>query len=287
MTNAPRSTRHRALISAFALCAALSFGAARAAPAPDLWAFWAESDDTSTQPIAHSAWQNLLDSYLVSTPDGRTLFNYDAVTRSDRNALNGYITYLTKTDPRTLARSEQLAYWINLYNALTVQVVLDNPRKKSIRDMGGGWFSSGPWDEELVTIAGQPVTLNDIEHRILRPIWQDHHIHYAVNCASVSCPNLQPKAYTPANTRELMELGEDQYLTHARGMRFDPSGELHLSSLFDWYQEDFGNSRAALLDYLASERQSLAERLTGYEGPIHYHYDWGLNDVAGSGLQGR
>ncbi|MFW6094710.1 MAG: DUF547 domain-containing protein [Pseudomonadota bacterium] len=265
---------------ALIVLAAVAAGGLRAAPNAELWAVWREAaaDDAGMR-LEHGEWQTLLDRYLLATEDGRTVFAYDAVTPADRQRLERYLARLASIDPRKLARAEQLPYWINLYNALTVSVVLDHPDAPSIRRMGGGWFGAGPWDDELLEIAGHAVTLNDIEHRILRPIWQDHRIHYALNCASVGCPNLAPRAYTRANAQRLLEAGEDAYLDHPRGVAFTEEGTLRLSSLFDWYLEDFGGSRAALLDYLAGERPGLAQRLTDYQGEIEFHYDWSLNDA--------
>lgn len=248
-----------------------------AAPAANLWPYWDHSDEGNANAVDHSSWQALLHTYLVTTDDDRTLFRYAAVTARDRKRLDRYISRLAGIEPRALARAEQLPYWINLYNALTVRVVLDHPNEDSIRDMGGGWFGSGPWNNALLTIAGQAVTLNDIEHRILRPIWKDRRIHFAVNCASVSCPNLASEAYTRENTQRLLQAGEANYLHHPRGLRFDSEGQLHLSSIFDWYQSDFGGSREALLDYLSGRRPDLAERLSRYRGAIRYDYDWSLN----------
>jgi len=267
---------HRGLLIALLLAAATT----HAAPASDLWPYWNASDETSDTRVDHQAWQRLLDSYLVVTEAPPTLFRYDAVTAEDRAALDGYLDALAAIDPRTLARAEQLPYWINLYNALTVQVVLDHPAEDSIRDMGDGFFRPGPWNDELLRIAGQDVTLNDIEHRILRPIWNDHRIHFVVNCASIGCPSLAPRAYTRDNTRELMDQGEQRYLNDPRGLTFLPNGRLRLSSIFDWYVADFGGDRAALLRYLAGARPDLAERLQRYDGPIDYHYDWSLNDAS-------
>lgn len=263
------------ILAATILIAAGLVPAARAAPSADLWDVWQASDEQSSETVDHGAWQTLLDEYLVMREDGTTAFRYRAVTDEHRGDLDGYIDRLAAIDPRRLARDEQLAYWINLYNALTVQVVLDHPGKQSIRRMGGGWFGSGPWDDELVTIAGQAVTLNDIEHRILRPIWRDHHIHYAVNCASVSCPRLAPEAYTAQNARRLMEEGERHYLNHPLGVELE-GDTLHLSSIFDWYVTDFGGSEAPLLEYLAGERPDLADALAA-DARIRYRYDWSLN----------
>ena len=260
-----------------ALLLTTSLLALPAPPAPDadLWTFWASSDERSSRTVDHGAWQRLLDAYLVEA-DGRTLFRYPAVTGDDRSALDAYVARLTAVDPRGLTRAQQFPYWVNLYNALTVRVVLDHPGKQSIRRMGGGVFQTGPWRTKLVEIAGQRVSLDDIEHRILRPIWQDHRIHFAVNCASLGCPDLMPEAFTPANTEPLLVRAEQGFLSHPRAVAF-AGDRLRLSSLFDWYLEDFADDRAGLLAYVARHRPELADRLAGYQGPIDYHYDWSLN----------
>lgn len=232
---------------------------------------------TESQQVDHHAWQAFLDRYVVTAADGRTLVRYSAVSDPDRTALRDYLDSLAAIDPRSLGRDEQYAYWINLYNALTVEVVLRNPGKTTIKRMGQGLFSLGPWDDELIEIAGRHLTLNDIEHRILRPIWQDHRVHFALNCASVGCPNLATEAYTSANVGRLLDAGEAAYLAHPRGLRFGADGELQVSSIFDWYRDDFAADRAGLLRYLAGARPDLASQLLQYTGRIRYEYDWSLN----------
>jgi len=229
------------------------------------------------QQVDHTAWQAFLDRYVVTTDDDRTLVRYRAVSADDRAALQLYIASIAALDPRTLNGDEQFAYWINLYNALTVEVVLGNPGKDGIKRMGHGLFSTGPWDDELVQITGEPVTLNDIEHRILRPIWKDRRIHFAVNCASISCPNLATEAYTPENLDRLLDAGEQAYLQHPRGLRFLPDGTLQLSSILDWYRKDFAADQPGLLRYLAGVRPDLADRLLDHNGKIRFDYDWSLN----------
>jgi hypothetical protein len=233
----------------------------------------------SMEHVDHAAWQAFLDRYLITTDDGRTLVRYGAVTSTDRAALGDYLRYLASIDPRGLARDEQYAYWVNLYNALTVEVVLRNPGKDTIKRMGKGLFSTGPWDDPLIDIATRPLTLNDIEHRILRPGWQDRRVHFAVNCASVSCPNLAIEAYTASNLERLLDAGEAAYLSHPRGLHFRTDGTLQLSSILDWYRKDFAADRTGLLRYLADVRPDLEARLLDYTGKIHYEYDWSLNDA--------
>ncbi len=242
------------------------------APEADLWRYWDQSEESSPQVIDHSSWQTFLDQYVSRGASGVNLVAYDEAAQSGRAHLREYLRTLTDIDPRTLRRQEQLAYWINLYNALTVNVVLDHPGRKTILKMGGGWFSRGPWGDELVEVAGQRLTLDDIEHRILRPIWHDHRVHFAVNCASLGCPDLNAEAFTSANAQRLLTEAEVAYINHPRGVSVE-GGRLILSSIFDWYRQDFASNEAELVRYLAS-RHALAELPSDV---IRYRYDWSLN----------
>ena len=186
------------------------FHPAAAAPSPDLWPRWQAHAAQGTEAVNHAPWDIMLKKYLVTShPSGINRFRYGNVLAADRQMLAEYLRKLQTAKVSSLNRKEQKAYWINLYNALTVQVILDHYPVKSIRDIdiSPGLFSNGPWDAKLLAIEGEKVSLNDIEHRILRPIFKDSRLHYALNCASLGCPNLQPKAYTVANTEELLEAG--------------------------------------------------------------------------------
>lgn len=252
---------------------------ASAAPQSALIDFWFTSDESSTSTIDHQAWQDFLDQYIVSEASGINLLKYSAVSKNDQKALKAYIDTLQAIDPRQHNRSEQIAYWINLYNALTVDVVLDAYPSKSILKIGGSFFSPGPWSKKYLKIAGQKVSLNDIEHGVLRPIWKDSRIHYAVNCASYSCPNLSATAFTAENTEEQLTNAAKDYINNPRGIKVDGE-DLLLSKIFDWYQVDFGNNENELLEQLATHAEpKLAERLLNHDGDIDYDYDWSLNEA--------
>ena len=147
----------------------------------------------------------------------------------------------------------------------------------------GPFFSQGPWDEPYLTIENKPVTLNDIEHRILRPIWQDHRLHYVLNCASIGCPNLSQTAYRATSIAQQMTDAQIAFLQHPRAISFTDRGELQLTSLFDWYLADFAPDVFGLLAYLAVQRPDLAADLAAMAGnadaKINYVYDWDLNVV--------
>jgi hypothetical protein len=257
-----------------------SFGQAGAAPRPVLWPYWDRADESNSATVDHSSWTNFLDSYLVTgSSDGVNRVQYSAVSSEDRAELEGYISSLERVAVRDLNSKEQMAYWINLYNALTVWVILDHFPVESIRDIdiSPGLFSDGPWGAKLLQIEGKKVTLDDIEHRILRPVYEDNRIHYAVNCASIGCPNLQPRAYTARNLEEMLEAGAREYVNSPRGARFE-GNRLVVSSIYDWFQEDFGDSEGDVIEHLITYASpDLAAKLQVYRGRLRYEYDWDIN----------
>ncbi len=254
-------------------------GIATAAPKPDPWPKWEAHDPQSTTRIDHSAWGAFLQEYVVTGhPSGVNRLSYGSVSPEDRKSLDAYVGALEAARVTALDPAEQKAYWINLYNGLTVQVILDHYPVESIRDIKSGLFKAGPWDKKLLEIEGEKVTLNDIEHRILRPIWEDNRVHYAVNCASMGCPNLQPEAFTVDNMEDLLEKAAREYVNHPRGARVE-GAKLTLSSIYDWFQVDFGNSEREVIGQLLQYAgEPLAAKLKGFDGKVRYEYDWSLNE---------
>lgn len=251
---------------------------ALAAPKAELWAFWQQRSSETAVQVDHSPWQQILDQYLKveGTPEA-TSFDYAAVTKSHKQQLEDYINTLTLMDVFALSMPQQKAYWINLYNAVTVNLVLDHYPVETIRDIKFGFFSFGPWNEKLITVKGKELSLNDIEHRILRPIWKDPRIHYAVNCASKGCPNLAAKAYSASNTESQLEKAASDYINHKRGVSID-GDTLVLSSIYDWYQVDFGSSESQLIEHLKQyASDGLKSRLSSQFDEVDYEYDWALN----------
>ncbi len=254
------------------------------APRAELWERWVAHDEASTATIDHSAWTNFLSVYLEEFPDGVNRMRYADVKAADREQLEHYVAGLAATTISNYNRAEQRAYWINLYNALTVKVVLDHYPVSSIRDIdiSPGLFSVGPWDKKLVAIEGEKLSLNDIEHRILRPIWKDPRIHYAVNCASIGCPNLAPSAFTAETSESLLEKGARDYVNHPRGVEI-VNGKPVASKIYDWFKPDFGKNDEELLAHLRRYAEpTLREKLIGFSHLSGYRYDWALNDVAGN-----
>ncbi len=257
-------------------------GNALAAPRAEPWPRWEAQAPMSKLGIDHGAWNHWLATYVVAGSDGINRVRYGQVSAADRRALSDYLRAMQAIVPSRYRRSEQLAYWINLYNATTVNVVLEHYPVKSIRDIdiSPGLFSTGPWKKKLLTVDGTELSLDDIEHRILRPLMRDPRVHYAVNCASLGCPNLQPRAFSGARLDEMLDQAAREFINHPRAARVDDDGKLRVSSIYDWFVSDFGGSETGVLAHLRQyAAPALARVLENRREIDGYTYDWRLNDA--------
>jgi hypothetical protein len=258
----------------------LAATAVAAPPKSELWPRWTAHDPASTLTVDHAAWGGFLRKYVREHTDGVNRVAYAGVTPEDRRALADYLQGLTRLPVSSLSRAEQRAYWINLYNALTVSLILEHYPVARILDIrtSPGFFAIGPWGAKLTRVEGEALTLDDIEHRILRPIWQDPRIHYAVNCASIGCPNLQREAFTAANAESLLDRAAREYVNHPRGASVR-DGRVVVSSIYAWFREDFGTTDAGVLAHLKRYAEPGLARSLEVAGRIHGDdYDWLLND---------
>lgn len=241
--------------------------------------FFANYNPSSKVTVDHSPWDHLLTEHLNSAhPSGISRFNYKAVGAKDREILTSYLRTLEETNIFALDRDEQMAYWINFYNALTVRVVLDHYPVDSIRKISLPGSRRGPWKAKLVTVSGKVLSLDDIEHGILRPIWRDPRIHYVVNCASLGCPNLADRAYTAFDLETMLDRAAKDYINHPRGV--DSKGSLLvLSSIYKWYAEDFGEGKDGLYSHLLEYADpKTAKMIRSAKHGLRYFYDWKLNE---------
>ena len=253
------------------------------APKAELWERWTAHDPSAPATIDHRPWQRFLEGYVRRDAAGLNRVAYGRVGAADKAALERYLGGLAATPISGFRRPEQLAYWINLYNGLTVKLVLEYRGVESIRDIdiSPGLVSDGPWGRKLIEVEGVPVSLDDIEHRILRPIWRDPRLHYALNCAAEGCPNLPLTAFTGRNAEALLTRSARDFVNSGRGVRFE-HGELVVSSLYVWFKADFGGSDAAVIAHLRRYAEpALAARLAAHlaarRGIDDDAYDWTLN----------
>lgn len=280
MSNARQPNLRWALLAAV-LCGAAGLIAC-GAPESVALSGWDESNEESTERIDHGAWQELLDRYVVARDTGVNLVDYAGLARNDAAAakLAAYLDYLQGLDPLTYSRAEQKAFWINLYNALTLQVVLSEYPVDSIKEIHEGLIpNTGPWADVHAEVNGRGLTLDNIEHGILRPLWRDNRIHYGVNCAAYGCPHLVATAFTAANTDSLLAEAARAYVNDARGVAFKAADRIVISSIYEWYVEDFGHTEDSVLEHLMEYADpDLRERLSNFRGTIEYEYDWRLNE---------
>ena len=211
--------------------------------------------------VDHSGFDKLLKKYVSSSG----VVNY-AGLKGSRSELNAYLDIVSKKVPdSSWGRNESLAYWINVYNAYTLDLILTNYPTSSITNLDGG----KPWDVKRITLAGKKYSLNDIEHTIIRPQFNDARIHFAVNCAAKSCPKLNNGAMTAANVNGTLESLTKQFVNNS-AINTISSNSASLSKIFEWYASDFGDLVTFINKYSSQAMQSGAS--------ISYvDYDWALN----------
>jgi hypothetical protein len=232
----------------------------------------------------HSAFDTLLARRARNSRDGVVRVDYAGWRGSaaDRAALGRYIDALSALDPLTLTLPEQFAYWANLYNALTIRVVLDAWPVRSIRDIRSSLLVAGPWKKTVARVGGVDLSLDDIEHQILRKGWSDPRVHYAVNCASFSCPNLPLRAWRGAGLGPALDAAARDYVNHSRGVAFNGSS-LKVSSIYKWYAADFGGTDARVIAHLSQYAAApLAARLGQTSRIAGDDYNWAINATTGS-----
>lgn len=230
--------------------------------------------------VDHGDWHAFLGRHVYPDPDGINRIRYGEVPRADRMLLRNYINALARVAVAGLGPREQQAYWINLHNALVVELVLNRYPVRSIRDIdlppGSG---DGPWRRTLIRVEGRPISLDAIRNRILLPTWRDPRIHYTLSDATLGGPNLLPVAFTGDNLDDLKTEAARAYINHPRGVTVT-GNRAAVSALYDRYGRDFGPRRAHLKTHLMLYASpELAARLAGIERFDHA-YDWALNDGA-------
>ncbi len=231
----------------------------------------------------HSAWDSLLARHLRPPHSGPSRLAYAAFSAADRALLAGYLGALQRRGVAGLNRAGQFAFWLNLYNAQTVAVVLEHYPVGSIRDisLGGGVRASllgGPWQKRLMRVDGIRLCLDEIENAILRRLFRDPRLHYALNCASIGCPSLMPRAFTAEGLEATLQTAARDFIASPRGVAFGPRGPV-VSQIFEWYARDFGGTDRMLLQHLACHAEEpLRSQLLDAKKIAGYQYDWGLND---------
>ncbi len=224
-------------------------------------------------PVDHSAFDRLLRQHV----NAKGLVNYKGF-KTDEKEFNQYLAQLSKNPPTAAwSRPDQIAYWINAYNAYTICLILNHYPVKSIKDIGSKIqipFVTTPWAAEFIAIGGKKMSLDDIEHGTLRKQYDDPRIHFALVCASISCPRLRPEAYTAAKLdRQLDEQGRDFLNDPAKNSVGQTSAQL--SKYFDWYKGDWNKNGQSVVKWVnkyATTKLDAGARITFQD------YNWNLNE---------
>ena len=228
----------------------------------------------------HRTWDALLQKYVDQ--DGNVDYATWQSNQQDRSTLMSYLRGMNTIDTSlNSSQQSQMAFWINAYNALTIEGILQLYPTKSIQDHAPDANGFNIWDDFKLPVGGTEYSLNDIEHQILRKMG-DPRIHFAIVCASKSCPQLSQRAYFPNSLDEQLTYSSTLFFHTPSKFSYDlQRGQLGLSRIIQWFGEDFGRSDQERLQYLAQFMPADAARLaTNSSATINYlEYDWGLNEA--------
>lgn len=244
-----------------------------------LWPMWEVNNPLSKQVISHKPWQEFLDRHVSTNEEQINLVKYANITQQDSALLKHYIKEMSQIDITNYNRQEQLAYWLNVYNALTVQTVIDYYPVANIQEIriSPGLFSVGPWGANLITVKDKALSLDDINNRIIRPIWNDPRTHYTLNNATIGAPNLSKQAYRGIHLEEQLNHAASTYINSLRGVHVI-EGKLIISKLYDWYEEDFGGTKQDVIKHLRQfAHPPLLSQLKHINSIDSYIYNWHIN----------
>ena len=250
---------------------------------------------------SHKAWDALLKKNIVVVQGGKTSQARYAGFKQEEAALKTYtesVSKVTEAEFKAFSKTQQMAFLINAYNALTVQLILTKyPDLKSIKDLGGAF--SSPWKQKFFKLMGNDSTLDQIEHEMLRKkgVYDEPRVHYAVNCASIGCPALREEAFTADKLDAQLEEQARRCLSDRSRNRYNAQNEsLEVSKIFDWFKEDWqsgykgiGKDQSAVTSReqffgkyaaLLSDQPDQQKLISAGKVSIRFlDYDWNLNDV--------
>ena len=226
-------------------------------------AYGTETESTTGgKTIDHKQWNDLVQKHV----SGKGNVDYKGF-KKDAAALQSYLNVLAKNLPeKSWSKNAVLAYWINAYNAYTVKLILDHYPVKSIKKI------DSPWDNEFFTLGSKKYSLGEIEHKILRKM-NEPRIHFAINCASFSCPNLANEAYTETELEKQLETVARSFVNDKTKNTITPD-KIEISSIFDWFSGDF-KTKGTLIDYLNKYSSTKINKSAKVK---FKEYNWNLNE---------
>jgi hypothetical protein len=220
----------------------------------------------ATPPFDHTLFSNLLKEYVR---DGRV--DYPALRARGKGQLNTYLKSLATAQPESMPHSERVAFWLNAYNALVIHLIVEGNSPSSVLSRGG-FFRRSRFE-----VAGENLTLDDIEHSALRPLAKDPRVHFVLVCGAKSCPPLRADAFLgSAQLEQDLEQATTRFLNDPKQVQIDwQQRRLRVSKLFDWYAEDFGEVIPFIAKYRTAEER--AQLLEGKWKVDFFDYDWSIN----------
>jgi hypothetical protein len=236
---------------------------------------------------SHSTWNDLLKGFTVKK-DHQVYVNYRKL-KADSSLLNKYLKQLEALSEEQLEnfnRDQKLAFWINAYNAYTFKLILENYPIKSIKDINigwlsfankfgdGDWFAFGPWKKDFIPLFGKKLSLDNIEHDIIRDKFKEPRIHFAVNCASLGCPSLFQEAFVAEKINEQLDSAALNFLQNKK-KNYLKDNTLYVSKIFKWYGTDFDEKHGNCIQYVI---ETLKLPPKNYKVGLT-DYDWSLNDI--------
>ncbi len=237
-------------------------------------------------PFDHSG----LTGILQATVDEQGGVDYQGIRDRGREKLEAYVKSLQEADLNDMSEKERMAFYINAYNAFTLQLIVDHYPLESIRKIPdlSGVVGFGQWKKELWTLEGERISLDTIEHKILRPMG-DPRIHFALVCAARSCPNLARKAYTGGTLDDMLHEQGQRFNRSPKGLQtsmekrfFRQRPVLRVSSIYKWFRGDFLRVSKDLpgfvLPYASAEDRAFIEANREHLKVDYLDYDWDLNE---------
>ncbi len=220
--------------------------------------------------ISHTQWTVLLKKHVNNRGD----VNYKGFIK-DSALLNKYLILLSKNAPNSeWSKNEQFAYWINAYNAYTVKLITQNYPLKSIKDLGSTATNNSPWDKKFFTIGGKEMSLNNVEHDILRKQFNDPRLHFAINCASYSCPRLLNRAFESMTLYGQLNESAKEFINDTTKNKLTTK-KIELSSILLWYGTDFTKTGLSKIEYINKYSRI---KIDASAGVSYLKYNWDLNE---------
>ena len=226
-----------------------------------------------TTPPSHQIWDQLVKIHVKNNG----MVDYKGFIK-DKSKLEQYLKLISENAPdrKTWSKNQQLAYWINAYNAFTVKLIVDNYPTKSIRDLGPKLkipLIKDVWHYKFFKIGGVESSLDEIEHAILRKEFDEPRIHFAINCASVSCPPLLNEAFVPEKLESQLQKVAVAFINDPTRNKITPD-QAQISSIFSWFQGDF-TKKGSLIDFLNLYSKV---KIKPNAKISHLDYNWNLNE---------